>query len=139
MPTIGALIAGWYNWCGGVATVGCTIDDAAHAFIPSGTCSTQPSSPETCGWSSAIPGYTAAQLKDAYQVGPRVYCRSYHANMVAGFNVQNFFAFANSGVKAPIFQQGYHIMPDAEILYNQFWAGYPNANPGGTALSKLYP
>ncbi len=35
-PSITDVITGWYDWCGGVATVGCAIDDSGHAFTPAG-------------------------------------------------------------------------------------------------------
>jgi hypothetical protein len=112
--TIRDLIAGWYSWCGGVDTPGCSIDDVNYPFIPDGNCASA-DAPATCGWTNN--GLFAL----AYQQISRVVCRTCHIAHSDVFNGQNFLQFQ---ARAPLVCSviNSHFMPFAEVPYNRFWA-----------------
>jgi hypothetical protein len=116
--TIRDLIAGWYSWCGGVDSAGCSIDDAGHAFIPTGNCANA-ETPATCGWtgSGIVPNILA---EITYQLVPRAVCRTCHVAHSDVFNWQNFQQFQSSANAVCDAVRSY-FMPFAQVPYNRFW------------------
>jgi hypothetical protein len=138
-PTIPALVAGWYSWCGGVAKTGCYIDDVANPFIPSGTCTATATNPfPTCGWDSGTVSGATFESKSFYQQEPRVFCRTCHIARPETFNVQNFTEFTGAGqVDNAVCSS--HIMPDASVPYLAFWFNFPAQDAMQSLLKAASP
>jgi len=122
--TIRDLIDGWYSWCVGVDTKGCSIDDQNHRFIPSGTCG--PNS-VTCGWN---------QNPDTYQQFPRVVCRTCHVAHSDIFNWEDYtFVTRSTSLSQICTALSSYSMPFAQVPYNEFWTD----TVGSSAFTSLLP
>lgn len=122
------LIDGWYGWCGGVKTAGCTIDEAGHPFVPAGVCTPDVAGIyRSCGWTTGKPPFADRKpgfdIQAFYKgvVGP--YCRTCHIASPERFNVQNYGTFASGNAVLPrIHIRENFKMPFAEATYNNFYA-----------------
>ena len=109
------LITQWYQWCGGAGAPGCTIDDAAHPYLP------PPPSP---GWTGHA---------DLYQKIPRVYCRTCHVAQGSASSIYpdwtQFSDFNSPSVLRSAVCTG-RSMPHSEVSFRALWL---SADPHGPA------
>jgi hypothetical protein len=108
--TVNDLIDGWYAWCGGVGTAGCTIDETNHPFVPSANC-TDPSNPPTCGWTANATFYHDV---------PRVFCRTCHVAHSDAFNWESY-TYVTGDPTAVSSAIASHSMPFAQVPYDGLW------------------
>lgn len=151
--TIVDLIAGWYQWCGGVGKPSCFIDEVSHPFIPGDPSSCAPGSATclaacpaagaadrdkyTCGWATGTPVTSAPfDMRAFYRQVVAKECRTCHIAVADSFNVENYaewFAKAQS-VGDDVFNL--QKMPFGEVPFLDFWSGKPGAN-GETAKNLM--
>jgi hypothetical protein len=142
--TVSDLVSGWYQWCGGVGTPNCFIDEVSHPFIPGDpatctnstfcaqACSSAPGSEQTCGWWSGQP--VNAMNKPGFDVR-RFYtevvgklCRNCHVALSDRFNVQNFNEWTNRAYPSVAIT---HTMPFAEVPYLKYSRNLKGASGEG--------
>jgi hypothetical protein len=122
-PTISQLIDGWYQWCGGVGTSGCYIDDVGHPYYPNQPCPAGADLHNTsCGWPQTTWGGALAQ--SVYQRVPRLYCRTCHVAQANFLNIDSFTDWQNQAGTIQSLVLGSHFMPFAEVPYNAFWLDF---------------
>jgi hypothetical protein len=133
-PSIAALIDGWYQWCGGVATASCAIDDWGHPYTP-------PSWASATTISGSSHAVTNVQIVTFYQAGPRKYCRTCHLARAADYAVQDYIGgnTANPNhlrLKSKLNPLAASSnMPNAERTFNGYWSDTAAQN----AYSALWP
>ncbi len=127
---IADLVKGWYEWCGGVATAGCFIDEPTHAFIPDaplagGACgaSLADKQSQTCGWEHGQPTNPsqkpASLTHKVYQDVAAVYCRTCHEAVPSYKNVEQFNDWNEVFTQSVVIG---NLMPFAEVPYNKYWS-----------------
>jgi Carboxypeptidase regulatory-like domain len=135
-PTISQLIDGWYQWCGGVGTNGCYIDDVSHPFYPNQPCPAGDQSGVSCGWP---PTWGGALAQSFYQHIPRFYCRTCH---VAQANFLNVDSFDDWKAQAPLIKQyvlSSYYMPFAQRPYDAFWDDFASQSAMAPFLNATGP
>jgi mono/diheme cytochrome c family protein len=138
-PTIADLISGWYEWCGGINTAGCYIEDAGNAFLPDlptggALCgaSLTDEQTQTCGWRTGVPVDStqkpASLTHNVYQKVAAPYCRGCHVAAPGVANVEQFNNWRGLSINGqqptPPAQSvvTLHLMPDAEQPFKKYWS-----------------